>query len=172
MVAYLWNRVGQSAEYPNLGWFGQDSINNGSTYRRIRFSWGFAAVSSDLVDVGAILSDPITAGFVTVIGDGTEVPPNPVSSAEDADPPTQRWLWWETRQIIPIAVDHAAGIITWRDSGPQEVPDVKTQVLATGAPAGKRLDLWFSWSNISGNQWDPSGTFRIWVSSSTLSSTP
>lgn len=172
MATTNWNRVQQNAPFPNQGWFGQDNIISGWTYRRIRFSWGFAGVTPDTVDVGAILADPITAGFVTIIGNGSEIPPNPVSSPGDPSPPTQRWLWWEQRQIIPIAVDHAAGIITWRDSGPQEVPDVKVNVLATGIPPGDRLDLWFSWSNLSGNTWDARGAFRIWVASSSLSTTP
>lgn len=147
-------------------------INSGSTYRRVRGYWGFAGVTADTVDVNQITSNPIIAGLVTTIGNGTEVPPDPVNSPSDAAPPTQRWLWWEERQIIPIAVDHAAGIITWRDSGAQEPMDVRTQVLATGIPEGDFLNMWFSWASINHEVWDPSGAFRIWASTSILFSTP
>lgn len=172
LTTYLWNRVQQTSQFANVGWFGQDLINSGSTYRRVRWSWGFSGVTADTVDVNSIISNPIVAGWVTTIGTGSETPPNPVTGAVDVDPPTQRWLWWEMRQPIPIAVDHAAGIITWRDSGPQEVPDIRTQVLATGIPSGEFLNLWFTWAQINGGGWDPSGSFRIWVASSVLSSTP
>ena len=172
MVTYNWNRISQNSPFYDVGWFGQDNINSGDSYRRIRWSWGFSGVTADTVDVGAIMQNTLYAGFVTTIGNGSEVPPNPRTSPVDPAPPTQRWLWWEVRQPVPIAVDHAAGIITWRDSGAQEIPDVKTQVLATGIPGGDHLDLWFSWASEDGTGWDPSGTVRIWVASSTLSSTP
>lgn len=172
MSTYLWNRVTQSSSVYLGGKFGQDVLNPGSTYRRVRWSWGFAGVTADTVDVGAIVSNYLVAGIVTTIGNGTETVPNPVTAPEDAAPPTQRWLWWEARQAIPVAVDHAAGIITWRDSGAQEVPDVKTQVLATGIPSGQFLNIWFTWAAVNSLGWDPSGLVRIWASTSVLSSTP
>lgn len=148
------------------------AIANGSTYRRVRWSWGFAGVTADVVDISGIIANPLTVGLVTTFGNGTETPPNPVTASGDAAPPTLRWLWWEQRQPIPIAVDHNAGIITWRDSGAQEIPDVKSQVLATGAPAGDTLNLWFSIASATGGSWDASGSVRIWVATSVLFTTP
>lgn len=172
MVTYNWNRTRQVSNAYDVGWYGPDNIIAGDSYRRIRWSWGFSGVTADTVDVAAICANPLVVGIVTTIGNGSEVPPNPVSAPFDAAPPTQRWLWWEMRQPVPVAIDHAAGIITWRDSGAQEVPDVKTQVLATGIPGGDRLDLWFSWASLTGAGWDPSGTVQIWAATSVLSSTP
>lgn len=172
MTSFNWNRVAQTSQFYDVGWFGQDEINPGDTYRRVRWSWGFAGVTADTVDINAIISNPLFVGIVTTIGNGTETPPNPATASFDADPPTQRWLWWEMRQPVPVAIDHAAGIITWRDSGAQEVPDIKTQVLATGIPGGDHLNIWFTWASLTGAGWDPSGSVRLWVATSVLSSTP
>lgn len=119
----------------------------------------------------AISTNLQVAGLCTTIGNGTEVPPHPITTSGDVAPPTQRWLWWETRQPIAVSVDHAAGVISWRDSGPQNELDIKAPVLATGIPGGDSLNLWFSWQSTNG-AWDSSGAQRIWVSTSTLYTTP
>jgi hypothetical protein len=172
MATTNWNRVVYTSGSYASGFGGQDSINPGSSYRRVRWSWGFTGVTADTVDVNALMSNIMVAGIVTTIGNGTETPPNPALAPFDAAPPTQRWLWWEARQPIPIAVDHAAGIITWRDSGPQEIPDVQVNVLATGIPTGQRLNIWFSYGSLFNTGWDPLGSFRIWTATSVLSTTP
>lgn len=171
-VTAHWYRTFQSAQFYNVGWEWMCAIPSGATYRRVRWAWGFAGVTADTVDIGSIMSNLMVAGLVTTIGNGTETPPNPVTQSGDVGPPTLRWVWWETRQPIVTAVDHAAGIITWRDSGPQEVVDAKAPVLATGIPGGDTLNLWFSWASITGAGWDPSGYQRIWVSTSVLYTTP
>ncbi|MBA0087589.1 MAG: hypothetical protein HRJ53_21600 [Acidobacteria bacterium Pan2503] len=155
----------------NQGWFLQAQVPSGSTLRRIRWSWGFIATTDTTEDIGNIANNLLVAGLVTTIGNGTEFPPTPITFPNDIAPPTQRWLWWEARQPVPIAVDWQSGLVTWRDSGPQEPPDVKTQVLATGIPGGDHLDLWFSYEGRNGG-WDGSGEPVIWVSTSTLYSTP
>lgn len=109
-------------------------------------------------------------GLVTTIGNGTETVPNAIRDAGDAAPPTQRWVHWEVRQPVVTAVDEAAGVITWRDSGPQQAPDVKVNVLATGIPAGQTLNLWASWDVVNG--WDASGDASFWLYTSVLYSTP
>lgn len=148
------------------------AIPSAATYRRVRFSWGFAGVTADVVDVAAIMANTLVVGVCTTIGNGSETPPNPAVSSGDAAPPTQRWLHWEIRQPIPTAVDHASGMITWRDSGPQEIPDIQTPVLATGIPVGDTLNMWFVWQSTPFIAWDISGSAKVWVGSSVLYKTP
>jgi hypothetical protein len=172
IITYTWFRTGIADGVYDQGWTLLAQIPNGSTYRRIRFTWGFAGVTADTVDIASIMANTLVAGLVTTIGNGTETPPNPATQSGDQAPPTQRWLWWEIRQPIVTAVDHAAGVITWRDSGAQEVPDVKTPVLATGVPGGDLLNLWFRWQSTPFIAWDTSGEAFIWVGSSVLYRTP
>lgn len=170
-MATHWYRTQQVNNGYQAGYLWQCAIPSGATYRRIRWSWGFAGVTADTADIYATMLNLQIAGLCTTIGDGTEVPPNAAIGSSDVDPPTQRWLWWETRQPVITAVDHAAGVITWRDSGPQEIPDVKTQVLATGIPGGDTLNLWFSWQSAANAPWDASGSQVLWVSTSVLYTT-
>lgn len=166
-----WYRSLQAAEFYDVGWLWQCAIPSGATYKRVRWAWGFAGNTDNKVDMHAIATNLQVAGLCTTIGNGTEVPPHPLTTPGDVAPPTQRWLWWETRQPIAVSVDNGSGVISWRDSGPQETPDVRTQVLATGIPGGDSLNLWFSWQSTNG-AWDPSGQQRIWVATSTLYVTP
>lgn len=113
---------------------------------------------------------PFAMGLVTTIGNGTETPPSPVISSGDAAPPTQRWIWWENRAPVVSAIDAGAGVMAWKDSGPDSPVDVKVNVLATGIPGGDTLNLWASWAGFGG--WDPAGYVGIWVATSVLYSTP
>jgi hypothetical protein len=105
-------------------------------------------------------------GLVTTYGNGTETPPDPVAAPADAAPPTLRWIWWEVRAPVVTAVDAAAGVVTWTDSGPQERVDAQAQVKAVGVPAGDTLNLWASWRGYG--SWDASGAVAIWVGASVL----
>lgn len=133
---------------------------------RVRFSWGFQGITASLTNAYTTMTNAQVLGLVTVIGNGTETPPNPRTAPGDANPPTQRWLWWEARVPVVTAWDDAAGVVTWRDSPPQEPIDAKGQVAATGIPAGDHLDLWASWA--PGFAWDSSGQAEIWISASIL----
>lgn len=166
-----WFRSLKAADPYDVGWLWMCAIASGSTYRRVRWSWGFTGTTADTTDMHSVSSNLQVAGLVTTIGNGTETPPVPLTTPNDVAPPTQRWVWWETRQPIAVAVDHSAGVISWRDSGPQEIPDVQVPVLATGIPGGDTLNLWFSWQSTNG-AWDGSGSQRIWVSTSVLYTTP
>lgn len=141
-------------------------LSNGQTYVRTHFQWGIYGDTADTVDLQSIAGNLIIMGIVTVFGDGTETAPNPASAPDDADPPTQRWLWWETRAPVPRTMDHAAGVVTWTDSPPPRETDIKAQVLATGVPGGDQLDLWASWA--SHNAWDSSGSANVWLGASVL----
>lgn len=171
-MTYTWTRFQETNPNYNQGWSLMAAVPSGETIRRIRWSWGFSGTTSDVVDMNAVGENCEVVGLVTTVGNGSEIPPSPVSASGDAAPPTQRWLWWEMRQPVPIAVSHDAGVVFWRDSGPQEIPDVQSQVLATGIPGGDNLNLWFRWQSQSGGAWDPSGFVNLFVVASILTSTP
>lgn len=116
-----------------------------------------------------MMGNVMIMGLVTTIGNGTEAVPDAFSQSGDVAPPTQRWIWWETRAAVPIAIDNASNVITWTDSGAQEPVDVKVNVLATGIPGGDTLNLWARWS---AGTWDTSGNATVWLSTSVLYSTP
>lgn len=122
------------------------TIPVGSTLLRTRFSWGFYLDSGVQVDMRGYAANLMVFGLVTTIGDGTETVPNARTEAFDFAPPTQRWIWWESRGLFPAAISAEAGVIAWRDTGPQEPTDSKAQVLATGIPSGDQLHLWASWA--------------------------
>lgn len=170
-MGYTWYRTNQIGVSYDLGFLWMCAIPSGSSYRRVRWSWGFSADSATTVDMQAIGFNVLAAGLVTTIGNGGEAVPHARTASGDAAPPTERWVWWETRQPVVSAIDQAAGVIAWRDSGAQEIPDVKVNVLATGIPPGDTLNLWFSWESLTG-AWDLTGTATIWVSTSVLFSTP
>lgn len=145
-------------------------LSGGQTYIRVHFRWGVYGDTTDRIDMSAITNNLLSWGLVTTFGDGTETPPDARSAADDASPPTLRWIYWETRQIVPTVVNPDAGVIVWRDSGPTEATDTKGQVLATGLPSGQTLNLWASWA--APFTWDPSGSVQVWLGASVLYKTP
>lgn len=171
MTTSTWVRQSLSQSTYSGGFFLLASIPNGSTYRRIRWSWGFVGDTASHAAMIYTYENVLQAGLVTVIGNGTETPPFPISNPTDAAPPTQRWVWWEGRQPVVSSIDAAAGVIGWRDSGPQEIPDVKVNVLATGIAPGNNLDLFFSWESFTG-AWDATGGMSLYASASILYTTP
>ncbi|MDE3076022.1 MAG: hypothetical protein KGJ86_11390 [Chloroflexota bacterium] len=145
-------------------------LNNGQTYVRVHLRWGAYGDTTDRIDIQGIADNLITFGLVTTIGDTTEPVPPPRTFPNDIDPPTQRWIYWETRQMLPIQVSPDAGVITWKDSGSTEPTDTKGQVLATGLGGGDTLNLWATWQ--APFPWDPSGTAQVWLGASVLYKTP
>lgn len=168
-MPYTWVRNISSGQGWHTGVALLCSIPNGDTYRRVRFSWGFVGHTSSIVAMQPMCGNMIIMGLVTTIGNGGEHVPNAFSESGDAAPPTERWIWWETRAAVPTAIDQAAGLITWRDTGPQEPPDAKVNVLATGIPGGDTLNLWASWT---ASNWDDSGDVEVWLGASILFSSP
>lgn len=142
------------------------SVPAGLTISRIRFGWGFYLDSPVLGYYQNVAFNLMIWGLVTTIGNGTETVPGPRTSPGDAAPPTQRWLWWETRQPTITSISEESGVVAWRDSGPQEPTDAKGQVLATGIPAGDTLNLWASWQGGFGLDADVNPV--IWSSASVL----
>lgn len=171
MTTYLWHRVANQSNNYSGGSFWLAAIPSGATVRRVRFGWTFAGFTEVTTDLHAVTVNPLFAGIVTTIGDGTETPPGPLSNPDDASPPTLRWLWWEVRQPVPVSIDEASNVAAWRDCGAQETTDVQTQVLATGIPVGDTLNVWFSWQSVFGN-WDGTGEQQLLAWSSLLYSLP
>lgn len=161
-----WRRVYVSSDVWLDGNFWMHAIPAGQTLLRVRFQYGFYLDTPAVVDMQNVAFNLFNWGLVTTIGNGTETPPNANTSTGDAAPPTQRWLWWETRQLVPSAISTDGDVISWRDSGPQDRQDARGQVLATGIPGGDTLNVWASWSGQYGLPAD--SNLCIWVSASML----
>lgn len=166
MPSYTWFRGTNAAAWADSQWELLAQLSNSITLRRIRFRWGFYGDLAIPGDLAGMAYNLVTFGIVTTVGDGTETPPNPRTESADAAPPLQRWLYWETRAPVVTAVDSAAGVATFRDSGSTEETSTKAQVLVTGVPEGQELDVWISVA--PAYNWDPSGNGLFWWSWSLL----
>jgi hypothetical protein len=142
------------------------TVEPGWTILRTRFQWGMFGVTSTDVYAAAIATNFMLAGIVTTVGNGTESVPSANAGRGDADPPTQRWLWWEGRVPHVTTWDAASGVATWELTLPDQASDSKGMVLATGIPSGDTLNMWFSWQ--ADQEWDPSGSANLWLSYSIL----
>ena len=141
-------------------------LSLGQTYVRVHFRWGVYGDTTAVIDMQAVAGNLITMGLVTTIGDGTETAPNARTASGDASPPTQRWIYWETRQVQPVVISTESGVITWRDTGSTEPTDTKGQVLSTGFAPGPTLNLWATWA--APFAWDASGIAQVWFAASVL----
>lgn len=149
---------------PNFNW--EDAISGGDSYLRVHIRWGFHLDAPVTTDIQSICSNIVSFGLATTIGNGSETRPNARSGSGDVAPPTQRWIYWETRAPVVTAIDQSAGVMTFRDSGSGEPTDTKGQVLATGLPGGDSLNLSSIWAAAS--TFDSSVNTTIWVSLSIL----
>jgi hypothetical protein len=142
-----WRRSALRQAILDSGTYWYDAIPAGDTYLRVHIRWGFYADTPISTSLSDVMANLVTFGICTTIGNGTEAVPNPINASGDAAPPTQRWIYWETRAPVITAVSQGAKIVTWQDSGSTESTDTKGQVLATGLPAGSTLNLWASWAS-------------------------
>lgn len=165
-MATQWLRAFNQAETWTGGTWLLASIPAGDSIVRIRFSWGFYIDTPSLTDMQNVSANLFAFGWVTTVGNGTEPVPSAKTSPGDAAPPLERWLWWETRQPVVTAIDEAAGVIAWRDSGPQDRMDGRGQVLASPIPPGDTLNLWASWEGNYGL--DAEANPVIWMGISCL----
>jgi hypothetical protein len=149
---------------PTFNW--EDAISPGNSYVRTHIRWGFHLDAPVTTDIQAVCSNLVTLGLVTTIGNGSETRPNARSGSGDAAPPTQRWIYWETRAPVVSSIDQAANVISFRDSGSTEQSDTHGQVAANGIPGGDTLNLSSAWSSVSA--FDASVNTLIWVSLSIL----
>lgn len=124
----------------------EDAIAAGNSYIRNHIRWGFYLDCPVTADLSAIAGNIVSFGLVTNVANGPGTPPNARTQSADQAPPTQRWIYWETRAPVLTAIDAASGVASWRDSGATEPTDTKGQVLATGIPPGDSLNLHTSWA--------------------------
>jgi hypothetical protein len=132
----------------------------------VHFAWGWFGVGSATSPFMSNAQNLQVMGLVTTVGDGSETPPDARTQAGDADPPTQRWIYWESRGGELTGVDPTGTTAYWRDRSPQEPVDTKGQVSAKNVSAGSTLNLWASWAPAYG--WDDSGTAELWCYGSIL----
>src|SRR5487761_905549 len=128
MTSWRRNTFTSTSMGPAFNW--EDAIAAGDSYMRVHLRWGFHLDAPVTTDIAGICSNLVTLGLVTTIGNGSETRPNARSGSGDAAPPTQRWIFWETRAPVVTAIDDAAGVITFRDSGSTEPTDTKGRRLA------------------------------------------
>lgn len=149
---------------PAFNW--EDAISGGNSYLRVHIRWGFHMDSPATTDIESVCQNLVTFGLATTIGNGAEARPNARTQSANQAPPTQRWIYWETRAPVVTAVDNAAGVITYKDSGTGELSQTEGEVLATGLPGGDSLNLSSIWASVSA--FDASVNTSIWVSLSIL----
>lgn len=165
-MTYTWRRGTNAVLSGQDGSDWIDAIPAGWSYVRVRFRWGVVGDTSALQDITGTSANLISLGLVTTIGNGTETPPNARTGAADVDPPTERWIYLETRALEPIQVVPSSDLIVWRDSGSTEATQTQGQVLAQGIPGGDTLNLWLSWAFAA--NWDGSGQVQVWAGWSIL----
>jgi hypothetical protein len=146
------------------------SVPQGSTLLRAHFGWGWSGVSAADVSYSVMAQNLQVMGLVTTVGDGSEVPPNARTAAGDADPPTERWLYWEARATELVAVDPTGTTAYWSNSLNQAPVDTKGMVSAKTIAADDDVNLWASWAPSYG--WDVSGSVNLWYWASVLYQTP
>lgn len=149
---------------PAFNW--EDAIPGGNSYLRVHIRWGFHLDSPVALNIESVCSNLVTFGLATTVGNGSEARPNARTQSGNQAPPTQRWIYWETRAPVVTAIDDAAGVITYKDSGTGELSQTEGEVLATGLPAGDTLNLSSCWASAA--TFDSSVNATIWVSLSIL----
>jgi hypothetical protein len=146
------------------------SVPQGGTLRAIRFGWGFYGYTSQTANIITTLGNGQTFGICTVVGDGSETPPNPSTSPENQDFPVERWVWWEYRAPQVMTYSDSADAVWYRDTPLGEQTTMQANVSAATIPDGDQLDVWASWAPAT--NWDASGEALIWVFMSVGYTTP
>lgn len=165
-MALAWVRSTGVSDSVEQGSILLGKLSNGQTYVRVHFRWGFYGDSPDVISYFDGASNIISFGLVTTFGDGTETPPAARTDSGDAAPPTLRWIYWETRGVVPVVISPESGLAIWRDTSSSEPTDTKGQVLATGVPGGQTLNLWASWQMPF--PWISNGNAKVWLGASVL----
>jgi hypothetical protein len=142
-----WRRNVNAQPLTTSGNYWNDAIVPGNTYLRVRIRWGFHLDTPTNVDLAYLGSGLVTFGLCTTYGDGTETPPDPLEVSTDIDPPTLRWIYWESLAPSCKGIDDASGVIIWENSPHSEETQTRGQVLAAGVPPGDTLNLWASWGS-------------------------
>lgn len=155
-----WIRGIQSGLAWTSGYNAFVGLPRGATLLRTHFGWGFGGDSASTANLTGISANLQAMGICTTVGDGTEAVPNARTQSSDQAPPTNRWIYWETRAPIVATFDGTNDLVTWRDSGPQAPVDSKGQVSAKSIPEGDSLNIWASWA--AAGDWDVTGNVNLW----------
>lgn len=142
------------------------AISPGNTLLRVHFGWGFYGDTSTTADLQGVAQNLQVMGIVTTVGNGTETVPNARTASSDADPPTQRWVFWEARAPKLASHDSAGSLAVWQDSGSQEPVQTRGQVSGKTVASGSFLNVWASWA--AAGAWDASGSVNLWFYASLL----
>lgn len=142
------------------------SIDQGYTLIRVHFGWGFYGDTSVTTDLQGVSQNLQVMGIVTTVGTGSETVPNARTESFDADPPTQRWIYWEARAPRLAALSGTTELAIWQDSGAQEPVDTKGMVSAKSVPSGETLNVWASWAAAAA--WDSTGNVNLWYYASLM----
>lgn len=144
------------------------TLETGQTLKRIRFTWGSTTVVGSYSDLISLIGAPVLFGIVTTIGDGLEPVPDPAFEAGDANPPAERWLWYEGRAMYPTAFSQSSTGTSIATTEPASEPgDVKAMVRAPVMAEGDFLHVWavgssdFTWP--SAIDWFTWGTASVLV---------
>jgi hypothetical protein len=162
----VWRRNTFNTYTITSGFNWEDAIAAGDTYLRVHLRWGFYLDCPTTIDLQAVAANTVTWGLCTTIGNGAEARPNARSGSADQSPPTQRWIYWETRSPVVSAISQEAGIVAWRDSGSSEPSSTKGQVAAVSIPAGDSLNLSSCWASVGA--YDSQVNTMLWSSLSIL----
>lgn len=121
-------------------------VPRGSILRRIHYGWRCSGTMSTRYSAPNLLDTEIAVGIITGYPDTSYVVPNAFTTPNDPAPPTNRYLWWEMRQLVPRTWgSNVDDIVTFTDSGPVEPTDSRGQVTAS-TPPGENLGVYMSWA--------------------------
>lgn len=121
------------------------SIPLGGTLLRARYGWRCLAATSTLYSAADIMDTQIAIGMLTGFPAGSYAVPNVLTSPGDVAPPTERYLWWETRGLRQRTWGaEFDDVVTYEDTGPVEATDTHSQVKAS-VPAGDQLGVYLAW---------------------------
>lgn len=173
MATTTWIRTYQTAQ----GWAPVQlqtrvaHLTSGQTILRSHLAWGFNGYTWARLIPTALMGNVMALGMVTTIGNGTEIPPDPLNSPFNVADPSQRWLWWQVRAPRCQSWDGVGNTAIWENTPAEEDSQTKGQVLApSGMGTGNFLNLWITWRPLAA--WDSSGQAILWWKTSTLVRSP
>lgn len=140
MGTFEWTRVVEENQPLTLFYLAVAVIDVGQTLTKCHFNWHLGGYSNVRVNPNNVMNTPVTWGLVTVNSGAT--PPTPLSSPADPDRPIQRWLYTETRWLVPTVTSDY--LTLWSDSGRGQAEQTAGQVkVPTGY--GHSVVLYAAW---------------------------
>lgn len=167
-MATLWSRVWAT----NIGWStGQmalGSIGPGQSEVRCHFGIRFLGITSTETDFNRLAEDFMAVGVVCQRSTRGGTAPSALTSADDVNPPLERWLWWATLPMRPLTFDdNIPGVCMWGTDATAVLGDTQSQVKAN-VSAGQTLDFYLTWAPWITTGWATHGTVQGSAWASTL----